>query len=153
MRPIKFRFWDKRNKIMVEGKELVFWNGNVYRNESGSLYDKNHKLARLRGSDYVMQFTGIQDKNGVDVYEGDIVSMHQFLFDGNEVEKVISGIIGCDKYGWTLRQIRNEFIEEYCGYDAGEGEISLNSFYGLHEESWEILGNIHENPELLGGAK
>lgn len=97
----------------------------------------------------ICQFTGLKDIDGKEIYEGDVVSMHQFLFDGNEVEKIISGVIGWDEYGLTLEQVRNEFVEEYTGYDAGEGELPLNSFYGLHEESWTLLGNKFENPELL----
>tara|TARA_R110000851_G_scaffold322196_1_gene488101 strand:+ start:354 stop:800 length:447 start_codon:yes stop_codon:yes gene_type:complete len=97
----------------------------------------------------VGQFTGLQDKNGVDIYVGDIVTSHQFLFDGNEVESIIFGVIASNDFGWTLGRIKNKFYEDYTGYEPSEGETNLGDFYGLHEESFEVIGNIHQNPELI----
>lgn len=97
----------------------------------------------------LMQFTGLHDKNGNEIYEGDIVSMHQFLFDGNEVEKECKGVIGYMLAEFSLKQIHSAYLEEYTGYKAGEYETPLCNFYGLHEESFEVIGNIYESPELI----
>lgn len=154
-RDIKFRAWNKSYSYMINFDNCK--NGIEYRcgeltvSTGWDSYDN----PTYEGDDShieVMQYTGLKDKNGVEIYEGDIVSMHQFLFDWSEVKKVISGVIGWDEYGLTLKQIRNEFIEEYYGYGEGEGELPLDSFYGLHEDSWTVLGNIHENPELLNDS-
>lgn len=101
----------------------------------------------------VGQYTGLKDKNGVEIYEGDILKMHQFLFDGNEYDKETIGVIKWGEYGWLLSQIDGKEVNEYMGYKNGEGETYLIHFYGLHEESFEIIANIHDNPELLGGAE
>jgi len=85
------------------------------------------------------------------IFEGDIVTMHQFFFEGVEVEKIIGGILKMGDYGWELTQIRNKYVEEYCGFDAGEGALPLNNFFGVHEESFEVIGNHVENPEMLRG--
>lgn len=97
----------------------------------------------------VGQYTGLKDKNGEKIFEGDVVNMHQFLFDGSEYETEITGVIKQGDYGWTLSQIKNKEVNDHMGYENGEGETYLIDFYGLHEESFEIIGNIYDNPELL----
>ncbi len=138
---------------MIEIKFRAFQdNKMLYQNGSG-VYKAKEFLNKLYEDCILMQYNGLKDNTGdevKDIYTDDIVVMHQFLFDGNEVEKEIGGVIGWGEYGITLKQIRNEFIQEYCGYDVGQTELYLNDFYGLHEESWKVIGNIHENPKLLG---
>ena len=95
----------------------------------------------------VGQFTGLKDKNGVKIFEGDILKMHQFLFDGNEYEKETIGVIKWGEYGWLLSQIDGKEVNEYMGYKNGEGETYLIHFYRLHEESFEIIGNIHDKAQ------
>lgn len=151
----KYRVWDKTaGRFLVPSRKSGFYllpdgelrvssGWNSYKEPT---YDDETDQDRYE----VTFFTGLKDEEDeIEICEGDIVSMHQFLFEGTEVEKQISGIIGWDEYGLTLTQIRNEFVEEYCGYDAGEGELPINSFYGLHECSWKVLGNRFEHPELL----
>ncbi len=93
----------------------------------------------------VGQFIGLLDKHENKIFEGDKVKMHQFLFDGNEHEKEVTGIIKWGEYGWLLSEIDNKEVKEYMGYseDEKEAETYLIHFYGLHEESFEITGNIH----------
>ncbi len=92
----------------------------------------------------LMQYTGLKDKNGKEIYEGDIVRIHKFTQELGENMGVIEG--------------EKEFLAkiEFSMY----GGIYLNSREndscplweyenGFHEESIEVIGNIHENPELL----
>ena len=94
--------------------------------------------------DSIGEYTGLHDKNGKRVFEGDIVKIHQFLFDGNEYEHETKGAIKWGEYGWLLSQIEGEAVNKYMGYKNGEGETYFINFYGLHEESFEVIGNIHE---------
>lgn len=102
------------------------------------------------------QFTGIIDKNGKEIYEGDILLLHQFLFDGHEFENELIGEVVYDQEtcSFALRNIRNADVKKYMGYKEHEdcGNIPIFNFYGLHEESFEKLGDIYENPELLEGG-
>lgn len=114
-----------------------------------------NEIADVR-ADTIGQYIGIEDKNGKEIYEGDIVKIHQFLFDGCEYEKEIivsieyMGEIAC--FGANLLQAKE--IRAYMGYDneADKEEkavIPLCNFYGLHEESFEVVGNVYENADLL----
>ncbi|MBD1223266.1 YopX family protein [Virgibacillus halodenitrificans] len=108
------------------------------------------------------QFTGLKDIEQFDkpkeLYTGDIVSMHQFLFDGEEVENEIVGVLDYDEEvaAVCLTKMNNKQIQRYMGYGSDENgfkqeKIPVCMFYGLHECSWTYLGNIYENPELLEG--
>lgn len=152
MRETKYRGWHVTQKKMFSCEQMVsdqltMLTDGRFINVSGS--STSQSIIYPRDKFIPLQYTGLKDKTGKEIYVGDIVTMHQFLFEGVEVEKQIGGVIGLMEYGLSLKQIRNEFIEEYCGYDTGKCELYLNEFYGLHEESWEIIGNIYENPELL----
>lgn len=80
----------------------------------------------------VGQFTGLLDKNGKKIFEGDIV-LGLFLFDMsiNAVVKFRDGAFGLE---WR----RGEIIE-------------FNAFTSLCNITYEIIGNIYDNPELLEG--
>ena len=107
----------------------------------------------------IMQYTGLKDKNGKEIYEGDIVKFHYFFLGGGEEgvwesEHQAIGVLTWGLYGWAVSSIRGEHWQGYTGYDAGEGESNILELMmmnesSIHEESFEIIGNIHENPELI----
>jgi len=107
MREIKFRAWDKKDKLWVAGWSIM---------QSGQLSETEDKV--------YMQFTGLKDKNGVEIYEGDIV-------------KYI-GQLNPDRYKLFII----EWDDKLAGFYAGGGQIQRTKGY-------EVIGNIYETPELL----
>lgn len=137
-REIKFRAWDKQKKQMVCGIEETY-DALPYSelNEKVELDIYNHMScfsSWLCGDYEVMQYTGIKDKNGVKIYERDIV---------NITRKSHVGIGGFGKM----------FYEEM--KTTKTVEFSQENAYGLdfqhchYEVIVEIIGNAYENKNLL----
>lgn len=126
MRDIKFRAWHKEKKEIVNVEEIDFMNKVINYIEND--YENNRQ--EIRGAYFedieLMQYTGLKDKNNKEIYEGDIITLH------NSKYKVIFNIEGAR---FVLRN------------DEFELEIT---FINHNNERMEIVGNIYENPELLG---
>ena len=120
MREIKFRAWDKKLNMMVYGKEQT---GHV---EYGTNpLDAVNYLLNYDDYGYIfMQYTGQKDKNGKEIYEGDIL----ITIDEEE------GIIVWDESKFDYR------------IDTG---IVLLKLGGYYSSEIEVIGNIYDNPELV----
>jgi len=122
MRIIKFRAW--ADDEMFNWKELRedYWDTF----EAGVDGDKSIIL---------MQYTGLSDKNGNEIYEGDIIKTHHEEFFNKETK---NGYNAYDEFGEVV-------FESRCWMIADKKHGKNNRFY-LHSE---IIGNIYENPELI----
>ncbi len=95
----------------------------------------------------VGQFTGLTDKNGKEIYEGDIVKNKEIGGYGMEYIGVVKYYNKDCRFGIDTT-ITNKFTERVLFTD---GECSLNDGYCTitYINEYEVLGNIHDNPELI----
>ncbi len=112
-RALKFRTWDKSNLCMEPARDLYFFEelGIRETNDEHNQYE-------------VMQFTGLLDRNGKEIYEGDTV-----IWDGGQYTIVFSSHDG----SWILKDDRDDW--------------SCPSLYGVsspRQSRIEIIGNIYE---------
>lgn len=105
--------------------------------------------AHTGDNDFVlMQYTGLKDKNGVEIYEGDIVRCIHWFFDGNEVEEEFTASVGFKDGSYTLENINSRFYSDYTGEENGAGVCWIGSI-NYTEEDYEVIGNIYEHSHLL----
>ena len=133
MREIKFRAWDKENKKMlpVNTLSLKSTNINVANHFSHDIPDNPSACHMFKANAVLMQFTGLLDKNGVEIYEGDILKSYTTY----PLEVYWMGI------AWGFRWKGDEQI---ITFEDDEESVVGNKFKYL-----EVIGNKYSNPELL----
>lgn len=127
MREIKFRAWNPKKQSMSPSHSLAGW----VRVMGGEL-----KLDLDKEVWVMMQFTGLKDKNGKEIYEGDLLHSHTKRLASPE--KVLAV-----KYSGSGFIVYSPSCCEACR-DGRSGVCPLDDY-----DNWEVIGNIYENAELL----
>ena len=129
MRTIKFRIFNKKIKSYID----------IY--SSAIMIDE---LNNLNDNLIVEQFTGLHDKNGEEIYVGDIILFQKFSnWDDDSMKRHKATVIfkeGC--FMWEILEFGKKSVTYYA--NATEPLRNTNSIWGL-----EVIGNIYVNPELL----
>lgn len=140
MRELKFRSWKmhygKLRRCVFSPFGLIEYaqrhpEAPVLHNE-----DVNDIRDFMPNADVIEQYTGLKDKNGKEIYEGDIVS-EEFEYCGEKAKTI-----------WQVRWRDDECAFELhyvSGFEVDDCWLVADD-----EENYKIIGNIHENPEVLG---
>jgi uncharacterized phage protein (TIGR01671 family) len=119
IRDIKFRAWDRQYGEMADVVEIVF-------DQHGGLDVRTSRRMGINawalGRDSLMQFIGVKDKNGKEIYEGDIIK------DDDTMETVV---VAFEIDLWT------------------EDGFATGYHFHTMASNYRVIGNIHENADLL----
>lgn len=132
MSDIKFRTWDKEDKMMCLISDDVFVDGlgEMWQTACDKYNTPNYEIERTNRYE-LMQYTGLKDKNGKEIYEGDIVTFDDNLND-NEIFMVRWNALAGS---WEMQSKEHHFL-----------------FVMRYIDLCKVIGNIYENPELLKGG-
>lgn len=134
MRDIKFRIWDgvKNEWLASSNKDALPYYGFALVGEVMTV--QSPPIWSLDEGNIVEQFTGLKDINGTEIYDGDICS---FASKTGKHVGTVEWTGGLASFG--LRMVKNNFLYTFSELDS----------MGIDLDTLEIIGNIHENSELV----
>ena len=134
-RPIKFRAWDGKKMLFTDKGQFYLMNNGTIDIPSSTgheFYNKNYP---------VMQFTGLHDRNGKEIYEGDILCNEEYdAWEWRGVVKFSHGVFGAE---W-LSNVESQSMVGSWGQKHNLRKLDDDIL-----ERQVVVGNIYENPELL----
>lgn len=124
MREIKFRAWDKIDKKMRIVTRITFGlEPTGHPPIIVHLDDGKDPVTRSIDDVILLQFTGLLDKNGIEIYEGGVIEYY-----GPQLSKFKKKIKFLDEFTW-------------CGWNIAQSYVQ--------DGQCKVIGNIHENPDLI----
>ena len=131
MKGLKFRVWDKERECYLDETELA----GITPDGKYIWYIEEEEISRLEiDEDYVVEYnTGLKDRNGKEIYEGDIVQFNGKFFTDENIF----------------------YVDYECSHRGCFSLCTKEGYYGMFGDAWlepfycEVIGNVHDNFNLL----
>ena len=131
MREIKFR---------GKCKEKWLYGDFIHQDKFNRSMIKQDNYTAVVDVNTLGQYIGLKDKNGIEIYEGDIVKINKHSYDYGLKKDEIGEIKFIDgAFGFYREKTKNEYYFNDLATENGYGELDY----------YEVIGNIYDNPELL----
>ncbi|MFL2081038.1 YopX family protein [Latilactobacillus sakei] len=143
MREIKFRAWHKTYDLLCDVVEIVFGDDDNY-----VAVENGEYIERWRFDDIeLMQYTGLKDMNGVEIYEGDIVEVNiQEYVLGYYTETNYTSVVKYKNGSYYFDISKSKTIQTDINSYPLKDAINLED---VESDDCEVIGNKHQTPELL----
>lgn len=137
----KFRAFDKLTDTIQDVLDINFLEKTVTVSQKGIVWYRHDNLRSFEDV-ILMQSTGLKDKNGVEIFEGDIVQSAWYDVDNNPYKKK-----------GEITFVGAQYVIVYDSqFDVETGEITYDAHSLTYAEDVEVIGNIYEQPELLSSG-
>lgn len=138
-RQLKFRVWDGKKMLLPEYSDVTVFlinpEGHLMR------YNEGGEDIRYLPEWDIMQFTGLKDKNGKDIYEGDILSIMLRKKYGHAIDGV-RRVVGAVEFGCVY--VIDDTLNAFDAFNVAGRSIRY-----LMGNELEVVGNIFENKDLI----
>ena len=142
-------------EVLFRGKtyegEWVQGDFNHYHSGSGVFIAERESkgdFCKRVNPETVGQYTGLTDKNGKKIFEGDLLNGFEYPFLSDNAHNYFAEVIWFDNCPAFGLYTHKHPLSAVRGISEGNCELMED----FDSSQWEVIGNIHDNPELLGGA-
>ena len=137
----RFRVYNNINKRYEEDLTMIDKDGDICYQDGSKYCNGEHP------EDFTIEKSiGFKDRNRTLIYEGDIVRLTYFDYNGRDYCMV--GFIKYEMFGLMIKGVKGEHFEDFTGYKEGEGKMYLTCWLGEFDfdpdNDFDIIGNIHE---------
>lgn len=159
MKEIMFRAWDKAEQLMYDVSELHFCMGPKLDGKGIKFYGPGVGQGWIDEFIILMQYTGLKDKNGKEIYEGDVIKQEYTAIIKTDYDPVSYGLIDQEtEEGHHIGEVviiasKGVCIRKPLRYSLEDDKTEIsNQYKNVAGYRCEVIGNVYDNPDLIQKA-